>query len=126
MNKTRHDARTLLDAVFAVSPAIRYIALYQEGQLSSRQRPDLVAASASESDKYEELIVNPTLITLVRQREDIDCGGLKYVLVRYGNFFEFVQPLRNGHLSVGFEVSADVTRLAADIRRLGPIAQAFQ
>lgn len=114
---------TLLDAVFAVSPAVRYVALYQEGQLTSRQRSDLVAASASESDKYEELIVNPTLITLVRQRGEIDCGGLEYVLIRYGNFFEFVQPLRNGHLSVGIEMTADVAALAAEIRALAPIAR---
>lgn len=117
---------TLLDAVFAVSPAVRYVALYQEGRLTSRQRSDLVAASASESDEYEELIVNPTLITLVRQRGEIDCGGLQYALIRYGSFFEFVQPLENGHLSVGIESTADVTALATEIRALEPVARALR
>lgn len=40
-----------------------------------RERPDLADASSSESDRYEELLVNPTLITLARQRGEIDCGG---------------------------------------------------
>jgi hypothetical protein len=36
------------------------------------ERPDLANASASESDKYEELIVNPAVLTLVRQRGNIE------------------------------------------------------
>ncbi len=92
--------------LFEVSPAVRYAALYVNGTLTSAQRPGLVGASASESDRYEELIVNPTLLTLVRQRGNIDCGGAKYVLVRYGQFFELVLPLADGHLSVGLEPTA--------------------
>ncbi len=92
--------------VFEVSPAVRYVALYLNGTLTSAERPGLVGASASESDKYEELIVNPTLLRLVTQRGNIDCGGAKYVLVRYGHFFELVFPLGDGHLSVGLEPNA--------------------
>ena len=44
-------------------------------------------ASGLESDRYEELLVNPTLLTLATQRGNIDCGGLKYLIVRYGNKF---------------------------------------
>ncbi|MEW5800356.1 MAG: hypothetical protein AB1728_15260 [Bacteroidota bacterium] len=112
----------LIDQIFSVSPAIRYVAVYRAGQLESRQRMGLSGASASESDKYEELIVNPTLITLGRQRGNIDCGGLAYLLVRYGNFFEFVQPLRDGHLSVGIEPSADAGNLVGQIRALPEVA----
>lgn len=68
------------------------------------------------------LLVNPTLLTLVRQRGNIDCGGLKYVLIRYGSFFEFVAPLDQGHVSVGLEQSADplplVPRIADAVSRL--------
>ncbi len=92
--------------LFEVSPAVRYVALYLGGELVSAQRPGLVGASASESDRYEELIVNPTLLTLVTQRGNIDCGGARYVLVRYGQFFELVLPLGDGHLSVGLEPNA--------------------
>ena len=116
----------LIDAIFAVSPAVRYVALYRNGRLDSRQRSGIAGASAGESDKYEELLVNPTLITLLRQRGDIDCGGFDHALIRYGNFFELVQPLADGHLSVGIEPWADAVAVAAQIRALEPVAQLME
>ena len=92
-----------IDQVFAASPDIRYVALYRNGALESRQRPGLEHASASESDKYEELIVNPTLLKCATQRGNIDCGGCRALVVAYGSFLELVVPIRGGHLSVGFE-----------------------
>ena len=97
----------LIEALFDLSSAVRYVAIYRHGQLSLRQRPDLSLASAPESDRYEELLVNPTILTLTRQRGQIDCGGLDYVVVRYGNFFQFVVPIAGGHVSVAFEPDAD-------------------
>jgi hypothetical protein len=47
-------------------------------------------ASSRESDKYEELLVNPAVIKLVQARGDIDCGGARFVVIRYGNFFQLV------------------------------------
>jgi len=115
---------SLHDAVFGVSPAVRYVAVYRNGSLSSRQRAGIAGASAGESDKYEELIVNPTLVTLLRQRGEIDCGGVDYALIRYGNFFEFVVPLRDGHLSVGIEPTADAMALAGAICALPAVSEA--
>ena len=92
-----------IDRIFAVSPDIRYVALYRNGALESHQRPGLENASASESDKYEELLVNPTLLKCATQRGDIDCGGLRGLVVAYGNFRQLVMPIRGGHLSVCFE-----------------------
>ena len=97
----------LIDALFDLSPQVRYVAIYRHGELSLRQRPDLSLASAPESDRYEELLVNPTVLTLTRRRGEIDCGGLDYVVVRYGNFFQFVVPIEGGHASVAFEPDAD-------------------
>jgi len=97
----------LTDALFDRIPQVRYVAVYRHGVLSLRQRSDLSLASAPESDRYEELLVNPTVLTLTRQRGEIDCGGLDYVLIRYGNFFQFVAPIEGGHLSVAFEPDAD-------------------
>jgi hypothetical protein len=71
-----------------------------------RQRPGLSGASSSESDKYEELIVNPTLLKLVTQRGEIDCGGVEFVVIRYGNFFQTVFPVPDGHVGVGLETTA--------------------
>jgi hypothetical protein len=97
----------LMDALFDLIPQVRYVAVHRHGELSLRQRPDLSLPSAPESDRYEELLVNPTVLTLTRQRGEIDCGGLDYVVVRYGNFFQLVAPIEGGHASVAFEPDAD-------------------
>lgn len=107
-------ARRLFDTLSAV----RYVATYLDGRLELSQRPGIDNASASESDKYEELIVNPTLLTLLRQRGNIDCGGMEYVVIRYGSFFEFVQPVGGGHVSVGIEPGAEVMQVVAQIREI--------
>ena len=92
----------LLDTLFHLTQEIRYVAVYSAGQLFMQQRPDLLHASASDSDRYEELLVNPTLLTLTRQRGEIDCGGLVYLIIRYGYFFQLVIPLKKGHISMAF------------------------
>ena len=101
MNNARLDPH--LDAVFALSDEVRYVALYHNDDLAFRQRDGLDGASAGESDKYEELILNPTLLKAAAQRGNIDCGGLDYIVIRYGNFFQFVAPLAGGHLSVALQ-----------------------
>lgn len=113
----------ILTRVLKLSSTIRYVAIYRNGKLASASRADLSNASSNESDKYEELLVNPTLLTLVRQRGNIDCGGLEYVLIRYGNFFEYVAPINAGHVSVGLEPTADpltmVPRIAEALASFG-------
>jgi hypothetical protein len=47
----------ILQHIFDVTPSIRYAALYRAGKLTSRKRDNVTNASASESDKYEELFV---------------------------------------------------------------------
>ena len=110
----------LIDAIFALSMQVRYVAIYQHRELVSRARPELTEASGAESDRYEELLVNPTLLTLVGQRGRIDCGGLEFVVIRYGNFFQVVRSLSDGHLSVAVEPDGDPLAIAADIGRLLP------
>jgi hypothetical protein len=106
----------MFDEVFAVSPAIRYIAVGRGQDVELREQPDLADASSSESDRYEELLVNPTLITLARQRGEIDCGGLDYLIVAYGNFFQLVLPVEGGHVSVAIERTQSPTELVDPIR----------
>jgi hypothetical protein len=110
----------LFEAIFALSPDVRYVALARDGQLTMRERPGLVAASAAESDRYEELLVNPTLLTLVGQRGRIDCGGLEYVVIRYGNFYQVVRPIRGGHVSVAVEPHGDPLAIAKAVERVLP------
>ena len=107
-----------IDQILAVSPAVRYVALYRGGRLTSRQRSAVSDASASESDRYEELFVNPTLLTLVRQRGNLDCGGAQFVLVRYGNFYQLVLDLHDGHVSVCLELASNPLDLADAIRAI--------
>ena len=107
----------LMNALFDLTPDVRYVAVYRHGELSLRQRSDLSLASAPESDRYEELLVNPTVLTLTRQRGEIDCGGLDYVVIRYGNFFQFVAPIEGGHVSVAFEPRADPIERAVEVLR---------
>jgi hypothetical protein len=103
-------------AVFAVSPAVRYVAWGRGQDVQLRERADLAGASSGESDRYEELLVNPTLLTLARQRGEIDCGGLDYLVVAYGSFFQLVLPLADGHLSVAVERAQTPTDLVEPLR----------
>ena len=105
----------MIEAIFSLSEDIRYVAVYRGGKLESSVKQGLVDASSTGSDKYEELIVNPTILTLVKQRGDIDCGGAKFVLIRYGNFYQFVAPIKNGHVSVCIEPHADPLNLVEPI-----------
>ena len=107
---------SLPDTLFRAASEIRYVALYRHGELQLAQRPTLRDASAPESDRYEELLVNPALLVLTRQRGDIDCGGLEYVLVRYGRFFQLVHPVDGGHISVAIEPDSDLLALVDTVR----------
>jgi len=110
------DIQPLATTLFRGSADIRYVALYWQGSLQFVERAGLQNASDSESDRYEELLVNPTLLTLARQRGDIDCGGLEFLLIRYGHFFQLVHPIASGHLSVAIEATADPLVLLSTVR----------
>ncbi len=106
----------VIDSILTLSEDIRYVAIYSHGELVTSSRPGTAGASSSESDKYEELLVNPTLLTLVNQRGNIDCGGAEFVLVRYGNFYQIVMPIVDGHISICVEPYADPLKLIEPIR----------
>lgn len=97
----------MIEAILALADDIRYVAVYRDGVLASRSKSETLAASSSESDFYEELLVNPTLLKLASQRGNIDCGGLDYLLIRYGNFYQFLLNTTWGHVSVAIETTAD-------------------
>jgi hypothetical protein len=109
---------SLIEEIFLISQGIRYAAIYVNGKLISSERPNLDNSSSSDSDRYEELIVNPTLLKLVIQRGNIDCGGAGFVIIRYGSFYEFVMPFMDGHISVGIELNADLLKIISSIQAL--------
>lgn len=112
------NSDALIDRIFQLSPQVRYVAVRRMGEVSMRQRDGVDDASSLDSDRYEELLVNPALLTLATQRGNIDCGGLRYVLVRYGNFFQFVRAFDDGHVSVSIEPRADIIGIAGQIDAL--------
>jgi hypothetical protein len=101
------DMKNLIEQILNISPSIRYVAIYQSGALLSRQREAVQGASESESDRYEELLVNPTLLLLAKQRGEIDCGGFRSLIISYGNFRQYVRSFKGGHISVCLENDAD-------------------
>ena len=105
----------LVKRVFDLDSAVRYVAFAAGQDVEMHERPGLAEASASESDRYEELLVNPTLITLARRRGEIDCGGLRFLVVGYGRFHQLVVPTAEGHLSIAFELWADPIAFVPEI-----------
>ena len=111
---------SLVEQIFSASPDVRYVAFYRANALSMWQRPGVIGAGSNETDRYEELFVNPALLTLTTQRGNLDCGGLRYLLVRYGNFFQLVHPIADGHVSVciGNAEHTDPLEVVAAVRAL--------
>jgi hypothetical protein len=108
----------LRDAIFAIGPEIRYVAVGEGQHVETAQRDGIAEASDASSDFFEELLVNPTLLTLARQRGDLDCGGLRHVIVAYGNFNQVVVPTPSGHVSVCVERDADADAVARRVAEL--------
>jgi hypothetical protein len=106
------------DAIFALGPQVRYVAFGSGQEVDKRERADIRDASSSESDFYEELLVNPTLLALARQRGELDCGGLRYLIVAYGSFNVVVMPLNGGHVTVGVALDADPVATAGQVAAL--------
>jgi len=48
---------------------------------------------------------------LARQRGNIDCGGLRFILVGYGNFYQLIREIKGGHISICLDNTADLTAL---------------
>jgi hypothetical protein len=109
------DNKQLRDAIFELGPDVRYVAFGSGQDVELLQRDGLANASASGSDFFEELLVNPTLLTLARQRGELDCGGLRWIVIGYGNFDQVVVPTANGHVSVAVELGADPVAVAHQV-----------
>src|SRR5919108_2150631 len=105
----------LREVIFALGPHIRYVAFGAGQEVTTAQREDLAEASSGESDSFEELLVNPVLLTLARQRGELDCGGLRHLIVGYGSFNQVVVPTSSGHVSVCVERDADADDVAREV-----------
>ena len=104
-----NNTNQIIDDLFNFLLEIRYVAIYQNAELTFKQRKQTSDSSSSETDKYEELLVNPTLLTIARQRGNIDCGGLRFIILGYGNFYQLVKEIKNGQISICLEKNVDLT-----------------
>ena len=98
---------SLLSAVLDLGPHIRYAALAGVHGIETRERAGLKGGSSADSDFFEELLVNPTILGIASRRGNFDCGGLRYVIIGYGLFNQVVLPTADGHLSVAVERETD-------------------
>ena len=99
--------------LFPLDPDIRYVAVNQAGTIvEMEQRPDWPSYNAPETDRMEEFIVNPVVLELAKRRGDLDLGGIRYVVIRYGMQYQLLLPYKAGHVSVGVELKADVISIA--------------
>lgn len=46
------------------------------------------------------------MLVLATQRGNIECGGLRYLIIGYGPFHQLVVPAAAGHVSVAFELAS--------------------
>jgi len=107
----------LIDAVLELTPQIRYAAVYPgSGEPVLRERSGVAVSAEAELDRFEEMLVNPTLLDLARRRGQIDRGGVEYLVVRYGNCCQLLFPLARGHLSVSLDPESDSVALVAPIQ----------
>ncbi|MEM6738263.1 MAG: hypothetical protein AAF149_02045 [Bacteroidota bacterium] len=101
----------IIDALFSAFSDIRYVAIYVDNSLVYKQKEETPDSSTGETDRYEELLVNPTLLKLASQRGNIDCGGLNHLIIGYGNFFQIVKSIPKGHISVCIRQDSDLNTL---------------
>lgn len=110
--------KKLIEKIAYISNSIRYIAIYENNNLISWQRDNLVDSSSSDSDKYEELLVNPTILKIANQRGNIDCGGLDFVIIKYGNFYQLIREIDNGHISICIDKSDNPIEIETLIKKV--------
>ncbi len=101
-------------AVLALDPKIRYVAVNQEAAIvemvQSESHPSF---NPPDTDRMEELIVNPVALELFARRGNLDLGGVQFLVVRYGLQFQIILPWRAGHVSISVEADGDPLAIAA-------------
>ncbi len=104
---------TISGQLFELDPNIRYVAVNQQGQIvEMEQNPRWPSYNPQDTDRMEELIVNPVVLELAKRRGDLDMDGILYVVIRYGVQYQLLFPFKEGHLSIGVELKADITEVA--------------
>ncbi len=105
--------------LFKFDPKIRYVSINRNGTIvEMTQNPDLPMYNPPDTDRTEELVVNPTVLDLLRRRGSLDQYGVKFVVIHYDEFYQVVMPYEDGHLSIGVELTADVIDVVKRVTKL--------
>lgn len=113
-------AEELLDSLLELSQAVLYVAIHPgKGEPVLRQRQG--ASLLPEREYWDEQLVNPTLLDLLRRRGELDGGGVEYVVIKFANFTQLVLPLVTGHLSLCVEPALDPIPMLGTIRALAEV-----
>jgi hypothetical protein len=108
--------RRLAPELFALSPQIRYVAVNQDREIvEMEQSPHWPSHNPAETDRMEELIVNPAILELATRRGVLDLDGIRFVVIRYGPQYQVLLPYAAGHVSIGVEPEARVTEVAETV-----------
>ena len=95
---------------------IGYVALNVGQDVLLRSAPGMQSTTTEETNFYEELLVNPTLLKLASQRANLDCEGLRYVAIGYGRFIQLILLMKDGHVSLGVSRKTNPGELAARVQ----------
>jgi hypothetical protein len=113
---TEISAGKLSGRLFELEPRIRYVAVNQSGRIvQMEQSPRHPSFNPDDTDRMEELLVNPIVLELTSRRGNLDLGGVQYVVIRYGAQYQLVMPYGDGHLSVGIDHKDDPLEIAREI-----------
>lgn len=117
--ETRGDAReeALIADLFALG-GIGYVALDDGQRVLMREAPGLQTETTAQSNFFEELIVNPTLLALAHQRGALDCGGVDHIAIGYGGFTQLIFRKQSGHVSLGVARHAEARKIAARAKQV--------
>ncbi len=113
------DADRLVQDFFDLG-IVGYVALGCGQEVLMRLAPQVegMTQTTPESNFFEELLVNPTLLKLASQRGQLDCGGTSYIAIGYGDFTQFIAPMKSGHVSLGVARDANVRELADKVQQI--------
>jgi len=121
-NESGSQISSLVDEVklsarlFRLEPKLRYVAVNQGGRIvEMEQSPLHPTYNSHETDRMEELLVNPVVLELVARRGNIDMNGIGYVIIRYGTQYQLIMPYLEGHLSIGIELQDDPVAIASNL-----------
>lgn len=104
--------------LFELDSNIRYVAVNQRGRIvEMEQNPKWPSYDSPDTDRMEELIVNPVVVELAKRRGALDLDGIRYMVIRYGLQYQLIFPFKQGHLSIGVELGADIIEVAHKVAK---------